>query len=264
MNLESGYFDFHGKLTTIVDIGTLSTERDGLQSNTSIYKIQKGLWAFLPKRKSKHPIFWNMTVDRAEVSFSGPFAIATCTFFGIETEESDAVYDLCDNVNEEPIATHPDFVKVIGGTPDAPLHGANFRKAGVNGVESIVSAAKFLAKPELLANVKADPSGYVFDHFDLTMPKPQQKDQNPFSKVEAYLEPGITWRKSWCRRKPIEDLSDVGKIAVPEGNYPQLGGQRNWLVTSFTQQQKGACFQCTKEWRASGRRGWIPEIYAKK
>lgn len=257
MNLESGNFEFHGTQATIVDLGTVSTERDGLQSCTSTYKIRKAGWNFLPKRKSKHPVFWNLLCDRAEVSFSGPYAIATCTFFGIETESSTPIYDLSDNVNQEPISTHPDFVKTIGGTAQDPKNGAVFRRVGPQNENTY----SMVSKPDSVKYAKANPGGWVFDHFELELPN--NKGQNPFAGVTDYLEPGLTWRKSWCQRKRLDDLAKVGKIDIPEGDYPDVS-PRTWLLVSATQQDKSGCFQCTKEWRTSGLRGWIPEIYEDK
>lgn len=251
MNLQPQYVDFLGTPTQIVDLGTLTTERDGLRSITSIYKIQRGLWNFLPQRKSKHPIFENMTVDRAEINFSGPFAIANCTYFGIETEESDPVYDITDNTSEEPIATHPDFAKIAGDATN-PMNGAVFRKAGMAGEGAYVSEK---TPP---ADLPPNDKGYVFDRFEI---KDKAGKINQIGGTQSYLEPGITYRKSWVRRHPLEDISAVGKIMTPVGTPPQLDEGRNWLCISITEQIKGACSQCTQEWRSSGRRGWSPLIY---
>jgi hypothetical protein len=263
----------------VIDYGTLSTERDGLQSATASYKIPRERWKELPKVRTAHPIFKNLSVDRSEINFSGPFAIATCTYFGIESEESDSVYDLNDTVGEDPIATHPDFIKLIGGTAMAPKNGANFKHPSF----PLPANDRNFTPP--------NNSGWSFDFFDIHVPdaafigpRPPADKLNPFAGVSSYLVPGITWRRSWCRRNSLYDLTQVGKISIPDGPAPDLNdpepikpdidtrflkerdkpkptGPRNWLLISLTQQKKGACFQCTKEWRASGPRGWIPEIY---
>lgn len=266
----------------IIDYGTLSTERDGLQSATATYKIARAKWRELPVRKSVHPIFKNLTVERAEVSLSGPFAIATCNYYGIEGEETDSVYDLDYGGSEDPIATHPDFKELIGGTATAPKNGANFKHPSI---QRIANAQNF---------TPPNNAGWSFDFFDIQVPdanfigpRPPATELNPFAGVQSYLASAMTWRRSWCRKESIYDLSKVNKIDQPEGPCPLLNdpkpipapkidtrflkdrqqpkdpdpGPRNWLLIGITQQQKGQIFQCTKIWRASGPRGWLEPIY---
>jgi len=248
------YVEFLGKQGTVIDYGTLSTARDGLQNAQAKFQIPRAYWQALPTVKAKHPIFRNLTVETSEVSFSGVYAIATCSYFGIATEESEPVYDMNENGGEDPIATHPDFHDVIGGAANNRRNGACFRNPGMPGLAAIVSDANPTPNPP-------NGAGYVFDHFEPIV----NGLPNRFYGQDAYLVPGITWRKSWCRRKPITDLSRIKKIDIPEGDSPdlnaQFGGTRNWLLLTISQTKKGACYQCVKEWRASGPRGWNEEVY---
>ena len=250
------YVEFLGKQGSVIDYGSISTARDGLQSAQAKFQIPRAYFSLLPGVKSKHPIFKNLTVETSEISISGVYAVGTCEYFGIAKEESDPVYDMNDNVSEDPIATHPDFLKIAGDAMK-PINGANFRQPGING------AAMFNADRSAINAAVA--RACVFDHFEIG----NGMVMNEFAGIESYLVAGITWRKSWCRRKPIIDLSQVGKISVPHGPAPNLNNplapkaeqKRNWLLLGISQTQKGACFQCSMEWRASGPRGWIDAIY---
>jgi len=251
------YVEFLGKQGTVIDYGTVSTARDGLQNAQAKFQIPRAYWKALPTVKSKHPLFRNLTVETSEVSISGVYASATCSYFGIASEESEPVYDMNDNVSEEPIATLPTFHEIFGDAKN-PLKGAHFRQPGVSGLPGIFNAGH---KADTIEQARS----CVFDHFEIA----NNGVMNKFAGIQSYLVPGITWRKSWCRRNPIIDLSHVGKIDIPDGPAPELNDPkaaaadqtRNWLLLGITQTKKGACYQCTMEWRASGPRGWIEEIY---
>lgn len=242
------FVEFYGKKGTIIDFGTLSTARDGLQTGRAVFQIPRAFWGNLPSIGTVHPVFRHISAESSEISISGVYAVSNCEYFGIATPESVPVYDMSDDVAEDPIATHPDFL-AIAGDANNPKNGANFRKPGVNGA-ALLHANNKAANADEAAQC-------VFDHFDIS----KKGVLNEFAGIESYFTPNIVWRKTWYRRDPLTDLSMVGKIDNPEGPAPTLGGKRNWLLLGIKQTKKGACYQCEKVWRASGPRGWNGAIY---
>lgn len=236
----------------ITNFGKLKTDRTGLQTCTAVFSIAKAKWKKLPGIGAGHPIFTYIGMESRVLSFDGPYAIAECNYAGIDADSTPPVYDLLDGTSEEPIATHKDFIEKIAGTPMKPLNGAVFRhvKTGVR-----VSAS---------TGVAAANDGYIFDTFEVAVKNGKGGwELSAFAKIEQYLEPGMTWRKSWCRKLALEDISKVGKISTPHGPAPKLAAPQNWLCTSVTQQQKGFCYTVTQDWRQSGLRGWNSIIYGR-
>ena len=80
----------------------------------------------------------------------------------------------------------------------------------------------------------------------------------------TYYSPKITWRESWVRKKsaPANELNTIGKINIPNGPCPALGGGRTWLRNGVTQTQEGKVFRVEIEWLSSNPGGWDTDIYS--
>jgi hypothetical protein len=57
-------------------------------------------------------------------------------------------------------------------------------------------------------------------------------------------------------------LNLLSKVATPRGNPPNVSGDRNWLLTSASQEQRGELYQTTIEWTLSEREGWDSFLYS--
>ena len=254
MSFSNPQLNYHGNKNLItVDYGSLKVDKTGLATCTAIFKIKQNLWNQLPGLNTAHPIFTFIGVEDYEISYDGGWAIGNCRYAGVNNgeEETDPVYELVVGVSEEPIETHPDFKK-FAGDPKGPLNFARFeREASTGGVNRIASKSS----PEPTSNAL-----YVFKDFEVFDDKGAL---NPKAKITSYLDAAqITWRKSFNRKNTITDLNNVGTIQDPEGPFPKLRGVgRNWLNMGTTQSKKGSAYQCSTEWRASGRRGWDKDIY---
>lgn len=253
--------EFFGTYDLVLDDpGVLKTDNTGLTSCTAIISFPAHLHGTYLSNVSlllgaSHPIFgssFSLLMESREVAFKGPRAIAKCAYAGIDNTYSDGgtppQYELIINTSESPIATHPEFDTDIGGTPTAPLNGANFRH--VDGS----------FPPARAGAVASSNLGYVFDSFD-------QTDENgnllELAGVSAFLEAGATWRKSWkMNRLPTTtDVGRIGMIEFPEGNPPTPSG-RSWLNMGINvTHQRGGAYFWDKEWRLSGRNGWTTKIY---
>jgi hypothetical protein len=246
---------FLGKQGIILnDPGTLTTDRTGLATCTATFKVRKDHWQTMPNLWSPHPIFGFIGMEHRELSFQGPFAVAVCKYAGVDAimyqnGNSSPVYDLCVGVSEEPIETHPDFAS-FAGSPMSPINGANFRLLE----KGTIVNAKTATKPE-------GPDGYVFDSFDI-FTGDGKGGKNKFAKVESYLEASqLTWRMTYNSKVSPASIAGVGLIGDPIGPAPRLAGKRNWLFMGITSTKRGSAYQTSMEWRASGRSGWIEEIY---
>ena len=60
---------------------------------------------------------------------------------------------------------------------------------------------------------------------------------------------------------PIADIDNLGLVDIPEGNFPVLLGNRNWMLVNATQDQDGLKFRNTLEWELSDRGGWDELLY---
>lgn len=248
MNLSA--FEFHGSNGVIVkSYGTLVTDITQLSSCTSVFQIRKDKWDQLPDIGSRHPIFTYIGMSKRSLEFQGLFAVATCGYEGAKITNSfgtPPVYELAAGVSEEPIETHPDFAKFAGSATN-PLNGAQFRNVQDG---SIANAS---------AKASTD-DGYVFDSFSVYV----GNDKNEFAGIQSYLDSGcMTFRKTWNVPLPPTALGNIGKIDFPDGPAPQLQGGATWLNIGVTSTQRGSVYQAVQEWRASGRRGWNRDVYAR-
>ena len=260
MSFYSPQLEYKGNQGVIItDYGSLKVDKKGLATCTAVFKTKQASWLSLPRLEAVHPIFGFIGVDSFEISFKEGWAISTVNYAGLDPtsrdkdndDESKPLYELVFGLNEEPIETHPDFDKKIGGTAMAPQNLATFsREAKTGGVERIARASD----PEKLTN-----AGYIFKEFE-TFDKAGKL--NPKAKISSYLNANqVTWKKTFTRKQSLSQLTKVGHIDTPDGPYPHFGGTGTWLNMGSSQTQKGIAFTCSTEWRFSGRRGWDTDIY---
>ena len=57
------------------------------------------------------------------------------------------------------------------------------------------------------------------------------------------------------------DIDNLGLVDIPEGDFPVLEGNRDWMLVNATQDQEGLKFRNTLEWELSDRGGWDALLY---
>ena len=79
----------------------------------------------------------------------------------------------------------------------------------------------------------------------------------------TYLFPTFIWRKTWDGVAGIAaaDIDNLGLVDIPEGDFPVLEGNRDWMLVNATQDQEGLKFRNTLEWELSDRGGWDALLY---
>lgn len=130
----------------------------------------------------------------------------------------------------EPIDSHIDFVE-FAGTPTDPQNGAVF-----------------------------DPDTGGFRFFAPVI----DGELNPFAGISSYYMPIATLRSNVIESNwpSSTELNNIGKISSPSGSAPNLGGNRNWLLSGIVVRNIGNIYYETQRiYAGSGPRGWNEDIY---
>jgi hypothetical protein len=79
----------------------------------------------------------------------------------------------------------------------------------------------------------------------------------------TYLRPTITWTETTQGNAALNasQLNKLGRIATPRGNPPEPNGDRDWMLTNATQDQRGELYQTRIEWTLSERGGHNAFLY---
>jgi hypothetical protein len=245
--VNSNYFGNPGLVIEI--LGEINTDLYGLSTGTLTAKCPQNRFDLVPPLFSYHPVFTYLNVERQRIQIKDGFLWITLDYAGILGGQTEPIYELCLGLGEEPIETHPNFVvnvsgsgdgQPLAGKPSAPYHGAYF-------VDSQTGRKT------------TDDATGVFDRFQGHL---DDGSPNPFAGISSYLEfSQAVWRKRWYATFRPSDIIFLGKVMSPEGPAPALGGNRNWIYQSLNYEQRGIVYGITKEWKASGFRGWNPNIY---
>ncbi len=223
---------------------TLVEDKQGLMEGQVTWEAPNDrIMQLAPDLGSAHPYARFCTLEKRSFTFGGKgLATVKGNYAGMSPqrgEESPPTYELQIGTSEEPIVVHRRFATHIGGRPSAPLNGAIFIDPSTG-------------------DQTADDKLGVFDRFALWI----EDEENDLAGVEAFLDANeIVWRKKYTARSRPQDLSDVGKIATPEGPEPSVNPEWNWRYNGMTYQERAHVFTVQKEWQLSGWRGWNKKIY---
>jgi hypothetical protein len=176
-----------------------------------------------------HPDFDSLTCNASKaVQLKGGWAKITATYRGLFGTPV-GVEEIITSTSEAPIETHVNFVTDIGGTPDAPLNGAQFDSDG------------------------------NFTGFQVTT---DGSTQNPFAGIVSYLTPGTIYRMTTPQASRPTSLSGVGTVYAISDSVELPNSYMNWLLVSLTWKRYGAIWLVTMEFLLSGNKGWNSTIYA--
>lgn len=248
-NLQhSNYFGNPGLIIEI--LGEIATDIYGLTTCTLTAKCPQNRFDLVPPLFSYHPVFPYVNVERQRVQIKEGFLWITLEYAGIAGGSTQPIYELSLGLGEEPIETHPRFVDnydnagdglPLAGIPSNPQHGAFF--VDPNGRQT------------------TDDAIGKFDRFNSHLP-----DGTPnygWAGITSFLDfSQAVWRKRWYATSRPGDITMLGRIAAPEGPAPALGANREWIYQGLNYEQRGIVYGITKEWKASGRYGANPNIYA--
>lgn len=146
--------------------------------------------------------------------------------------------DATNSTSEEPIASAVNFNSATAGLP------------------SIVDSAGGIVTQ---GNAVTPETGSIFTQDGEFVGFVKTAKNNLFG-IQSYLNPTLNHRRRFSTTsKP--DISAVGRIVTPAGDFPSIESGRTWLCTNITYVLRGDTYEVTQEFRASGRQGWNVYIY---
>lgn len=285
---QGGYRAFTG-VTVGKDIDTqflqpgwsIKNDGFGLLESSIVFRGDQQNSQNIPAKGEKHIRDERLFCYRVETTkVQGGMLEAKCDFCGIEQEDgmTEIKLSISASSSTDPIETHPNFEKKIGGKPSKPLNGATFIDPATNQVTN-------------------DDKKGVFSEFstysETTYPPESglgtQTEKNRFAGVKNFYNPGVSMKGEFFT-KNIDTLDkvigDVGKssktgkfggiILIPEWaltavasalkpyTVELVGGkllQRNFLLASASIEQYGNVYKCSYDLTMGGALGWIEEIY---
>lgn len=238
-SLPLKYSNLFGNTGLVIEKqGELTTDLYGLSTCTTLWKCPTTSPQSIPKMFSQHPIYTFVNMERRRVSIESGYFVIAGEYAGVDGGTSASVFELCLGLGEEPIETHPRF-NDFAGSPSSPANGAKFVDFETG-------------------KLTTDNERGMFDKFSPYV----GGSLNEFGGISSYLDMGqAVWRERYVSVFRPGDISFVGHTQYPSGPVPNLGGGQNWLYQGVTYEQRGLCFTISREWRASGRRGWNSDIY---
>lgn len=195
-----------------------------------------------PSIYSVHPIFNWLLMEYLEFNFDKAYTQIVGHFIGVYPGAI-PVYDWQPAFGEEPIQTHPNFGSVTSTPGDGTIVG---------------SAGKVFASNQY--NNLA-PSGATFNP-DGSFKAFLSQTPGNLGGVAAYLAAQGTYVQSSVSLSPPDSSKD-GTITPPtSGPIPNLIPGANWLQCPTTFTLRARVYDIKQSWKASGRKGWNPLIYA--
>lgn len=282
-----GYRPFTGK-TYGSDIDTIflqpgwaiKNDGFGLLESSVIWRGSQDNAGSLPVKGEPHIRDERLFCYRVETSkVQGGMLEAKADYCGIEQGDmTDIKLSISASSSTDPIETHPNFEKKIGGKPSKPLNGAIFIDPATN------------------APTTDDAKG-IFSEFstytDFTYPASSglgtMKEKNRFAGVKNFYNPGVAMKGEFF----VKDISMADKVigsvgkSSPTGNFggvqlipdwamkavtsalkpftvELVGGkllQRNFLLSSASVEAFGEIYKINYDLVMGGALGWIEEIY---
>ena len=193
--------------------------------NLVLTQTEHPQFSFLKRKKAvirREEAGWaTITID-----FEG--VAATSVSLGGSGFGSTRNFSINSTVTTEPIETHPHFHSLVG-TPEDPKNGAQFNSEG-----------KF--------------TGFSYTH---------EGERNKFAGLRSYLSPNIIFEETLVKGNINfgNILQNVGTIAQPPSEAPDLGGKRDWLFVGATVRNVGGGLELKRKFRSSGHNGWTQGIY---
>lgn len=200
----------------------------GSAQNTSA--AWKAWWISSPAPFSAHATYtFCKLADISAPRIEGDLATLKCGYTGIAgSGESSHLLELVAGTSEEPVETHPRYKEL----PDSDFQAIKaFLDAPQGGLPSLSSSlATELLKKKLRG-------------------------------TDSYLASNSTLRETYSATGGELNLATVGTIQAPPAGAPTLPAGANWLLINFTIKQNGGIYEISREFRASGSKGWDANLY---
>lgn len=220
---------------------SLAVDREGKWTASQVFLCHRAsITKLMPRPGTPHPEIPFITLDNASAQVSeGDLAQITCNYAGTENTTNDpskTTYTLGLSLSEEPLLSHKKFKDLDAAEVEA-------LQAIISGKDKDSSGTPYKDKVTSTLGLKA-------------LAKIQRGQT-------SYYSPKVTWRQATVRKTSAasSDVNKIGRIDEPDGRQPTLPDGRDWLFNGVTQTQEGSSYRIEREWIASDRGGWDPDIY---
>lgn len=221
---------------------TIQIDQEGKWTVTQVFICHReSVVQMMPRPGSAHPEVTFVAVSHVSaVVTEGDLAEITCTYTGAKQQsgedEETPVYTIGLSLSEEPLLSHIRYKDLV---------------------EEEVEALRAIASGKETSDSGTSYKDLIESELGLEALAKIQRGQ------VSYYSPKITWRESFVRDRGVKtsELNKIGEIDDPSGEPPALAQDRTWLLNGVTQTQEGRSFRIEREWLASDRGGWDPEIY---
>lgn len=187
---------------------------------------------------SDHPYYQHTVLSEKKITREeGDIGLLSLKYEGLDPayqgELPLPVYEFIRGNSSEPIDTHPNFDVAQTGYPGAI--------GGHSGASE--NSAYF------------DPASGIFVNFPTNA-------GNNLAGTQAYLAATMTFKKTYLDFSPPASL-DLPLIQDPPSGapFPHFTGGQTWLYLQQTWTRRGAVYEISQEWLASGPQGWNTYIY---
>jgi hypothetical protein len=227
-------------------VGRVSVSRYGLAEGDVTWKAPTSLISNLaPAFGSVHPIFSWLNLENISFDYDKAYSLMTGHYAGA-FPGAISVFDYQPSFGEEPIQTHPNF----GGPASVVDDG------------SIVGAS---GGPILNSAVTPTGNNGVVFNPDGSFKSILSGSPNNMGGVTSYLL-GQGFYVESSVSSIVPDCSNDGTIQTPDsppgGSPPSLPSGGNWLQAPTVFTQRALVYDIRRSWKASGRKGWNPIVYA--
>jgi hypothetical protein len=282
-----GYRPFTGK-TFGSDIDTyflqpgwsIKNDGFGLLESSVVFRGDQNSAGSVPLKGEKHIRDERLFCYRVETTkVQGGFLEAKADYCGIEDGNMTEIkLSISASSSTDPIETHPNFEKKIGGKPSKPLNGAIFIDPATNSPTSDDGKGIF-SEFSTYADFEYPPSSGLG----------KMKEKNRFAGVKNFYNPGVAMKGEFFTKDLAtadKVIGSVGKSSA-SGNFGGIdlipawakaavvsalkpytvelvGGkllQRNFLLSSASVEAYGVVYKINYDLVMGGALGWIEEIY---
>jgi len=219
---------------------TINEKNDGTLEGQAIFKCDKSYVDNIPKLKSLHPDDDRLEAyDISKTYNSNGLVTVVVSYFGLTASKTDPVITYSGGQNNEPIETHPNFVK-FAGTVNAPLNGAKFVTEG-------------------------EDRGAFIGFTEDTAGEDAALDKKQFRGIEYYLTPSTQITVSYWQDKvpALKDRLTITKRikGINSQDLKKPSNVKDFLLLDTPYRQVGSFYQVTEQYLGSGPAGWNDEIY---
>lgn len=238
-----------------IDLETFQNEFRIGRPIEDLYPEIEGFWRFLGL--ASIPRVQHQTGDYSLISvkfagFTGPSGQGTDPAVE-DVPEPVPTYTLRGSITERDILLHPKVVALAAPRDKEILRLCKTGKYVYQDGTGICTHPEDEEGKEIFRPIPIQPTAGDAEDFAIQIA----------NGLHTYKFPTFIWEKTWESTEGINpaEIDNLGLKDVPDGDFPILAGNRNWMLVNATQEQDGLKFRNSKDWEISDRGGWDALLY---